>query len=236
MNVNIHRWVVWRSQDSCASAWEHESGFTAAGRQAGWLGPNNNTKLHATPSNLQQNHPLPDARTHTLKVLPHEAHWRRRRNADKKECSCRRCVFPDSLEVSFLIAHLSSTLLRQGHTHSLQDPVSSAFWSHRNTVTVLVKIRLPRKSALNNPNFHLHFNLLVSLRASFLKALLNSRWLSFKDSFGKPSVPGGVFLSPFSRQNLPRDKEMDYALSSCFKDIWISLVLFGSMVLFGVDF
>ena len=97
-----------------------------AGRQAGWA-QNNNTKLHATPSNLQQNRPLPDARTHTLKVPPHEAHWRRRRNAVADDARILHSVFPGSLEVSFLIAHLSSTLLRQGHTHSLQDPVSSAF-------------------------------------------------------------------------------------------------------------
>ena len=118
----------------CLRAWVrfHSS------KQAGRLGPNNNTKLHATPSDLQQNRPLPDARTHTFKVLPHEAHWRRRRNAVADGARILHCVFPDSLEVSFLIAHLSSTLLRQGHPHSLQDPVSSAFWSHRNTVTVLL--------------------------------------------------------------------------------------------------
>ena len=98
-------------QDSCASAWEHESGFTAAGwaQITMWCC----TQLHQTSIKSIGKHPQGAATRNPL--------------AHKKErwqdvARILHCVFPGSLEVSFLMSHLSSTLLGQGHPHSLQDP------------------------------------------------------------------------------------------------------------------
>ena len=102
-----------------------------AGRQAGWaqITIRSCMQLHQTCSRiiLCQMPGHTHSRCCHTKPTGAEEGTLTRRNAVADGARILHCVFPDSLEVSFLIAHLSSTLLRQGHTHSLQDPVSSAF-------------------------------------------------------------------------------------------------------------
>ena len=144
----VHRWIVWRGQDSCAWVRFHR-------RLAGKLGPTiqSCTQVHQTCSRI---------------IIGCRQGTGTQQHADKKGSSCRL-----SKDSSLRLSGFAGSVLYDWTPKAQHYFVKDIHIPSKIRVQFL-----PRKSTLNQVlSSSLQSSFLVSFQVSFCYALLKSRWL-----------------------------------------------------------